>query len=114
MADLKGTGYEVLLLRLERTEEEIKELKRELKNTSKDNERKIEEINERIDSINEFTIEIRMMMQNFALAQSEMKEGIKGIAASAGKDQGWRALLTDIIKAVLMIVGFILGGKWFG
>ena len=114
MADLRGTGYEVLVLRLERAEEEIKELKKELKSTSKDNDAKFDEINDRIDTINEFAVEVRMMMQNFALAQSDMKGDIKGIAASAGKDQGWRALLTDIVKAVLMILGFILGGKWLG
>lgn len=121
--EFKGTGYEVLALRLQNAEEEIKNLKQELKQTAKDNGQKFEEINDRIDRINEFTVEIRLMMANFTSAQLEMKddfksshlemkENIKTIAASAGKDAGWRALLTDIIKAVLMILGFILGGKW--
>ena len=110
----QGNGYVILDLRLKQAEKEIEDLKRELKELSRDNVKEFVEVHERIDKLHEFTIEVKMMLANFTTSQSEMKTDIKTIAASAGKDQGWRALLTDIIKIAGIILGFILGGKWLG
>lgn len=110
----RGAGYEVLDLRLKHAEKEIEELKREIKQLSKDNAKGFNEVHDRIDKLNEFTIEVKLMMSNYTSSQTAMREDIKGIAASAGKDQGWRALLTDLIKAAILIIGFFATGKWLG
>lgn len=112
MAEHEGAGYAVLSVRLEAAEREIKELKKEMKDLSKDSSKGFNEVNDRIDELNIFTSEVKIMLSNFSVNQNEMKEDIKGIAASAGKDSGWRALITDIIKAVLLILGFFATGKF--
>ena len=110
----QSNGYLILDLRLKQAEKEIEQLRAELKQLSRDNSKGFIEVNDRIDKLQEFTIEVKMMMANYTSSQTEMKDNIKTIAASAGKDQGWRALVTDIIKISGIILGFILGGKWFG
>ena len=114
MAELEGTGYAILSLRLDTAEAEIKELKDAIKELSKDSTKGFSEVNDRIDELNLFTREVKIMLVNFSDTQVEMKSDIKGIAASAGKDQGWRALITDVIKAVLLILGFFATGKFLG
>jgi methyl-accepting chemotaxis protein len=109
-----GVGYAVLQLRIETLEREVAEIKGELKEQARDNAKGFNEINDRVDELSTITSEVKVMFANLTQSHQEMKEDIKGIAASAGKDQGWRALVTDLIKAVLLIIGFFATGKWLG
>ena len=121
MAEEKGTGYQILELKINSLEDKLRELKREIKDNTRDinkrfndNAKKYDELNDKVDDLEKTIGRIEYMFDSMNNSQSEMKTDIKTIAASAGKDQGWRALVTDIIKTTLMILGFILGGKWFG
>jgi septal ring factor EnvC (AmiA/AmiB activator) len=106
-----GVGYAVLQLRIETLEREIKDIKSEIKEQAKDNAKGFTEINDRVDELATITTEIKVMFANLTQSNKEMKEDIKAIAASAGKDQGWRALITDIIKLLIMLGTFIATGK---
>lgn len=117
-----GVGYAVLQLRIETLEREIKDIKSEIKEQAKDNKKGFTEINDRVDELATITSEVKIMFANLTQShkdlktdieknQQEMKEDIKIIAASAGKDQGWRALVTDIIKLLIMLGTFIATGK---
>lgn len=136
MAEHEGAGYAVLSLRVETLEQQLKEVKEELKVQSKDNAKGFTDINDRVDALTNFTTEVKIMLANFSENQKEMKEtsaesqkemkktladtvmdlkeDIKNIATSAGKDQSWRALLTDLIRVFIVIAGVIGGGKLFG
>lgn len=110
MADT-GVGYAVLQLRIETLEREVKDIKSEIKEQARDNKKGFTEINDRVDELATITTEIKVMFANLTQSNTEMKEDIKTIAASAGKDQGWRALVTDIIKLLIMLGTFIATGK---
>lgn len=112
MAD--GVGFDILKLKIENLEEKLKDLKKEVKDQDKDNVKKFDDLNDRVDDLASTINRIEFMFTNLTSTQNEMKDDIKTIANSAGKDSGWRALMTDVIKAVLLIAGFFATGKWLG
>ncbi|MGE7880168.1 hypothetical protein [Peribacillus muralis] len=129
-------GYSILDLRVKTLEEELKEVKKELKIQARDNAKGFTDINDRVDILTNFTTEVKIMLSNFSQNQKEMKEAsaenqkeikktlsetvtelkndIKDIASLAGKDQGWRALISEIIKVVLTVASIIGGSKLLG
>ena len=115
MADTQqGVGFDILKLKIETLEDKLKELKNEVKQQDRDNVKKFDEINDRVDDLSSSITRIEVMFTNIVTSQSEMKDDIKSIASSDGKDSGWRALITDILKAVILIAGFFATGKWLG
>lgn len=115
MADTQqGVGFDILKLKIETLEDKLKELKDEVKHQDRDNIKKFDEINDKVDELSSSITRIEIMFANIITSQTEMKDDIKTIATSAGKDSGWRALITDILKAVILIAGFFATGKWLG
>ncbi|POD46297.1 hypothetical protein BKM15_26000 [Pseudomonas syringae pv. syringae] len=104
-------GYAVLSLRVETLEQEVKDLKKELKEHAKENTEDFIEVNDRVDDLATVTGRVEIMFANLTQTTKEMKADIKEIAASAGKDQGWRALITDIVKLIILIIVFVATGK---
>lgn len=109
----ESVGYAILQLRIETLEREVKEIKKELKTQAKDNGDGFKEVNDRVDALASSQGRVEIMFANLIETTKEMKEDIKEIAASAGKDQDWRDVLKDIIKVVLIIAAYIGGSKIF-
>lgn len=121
MANENGTGYQLLELKIQNLEDKLKDIKKEIKDNNKDvvvkfndHDKKFDELHDRVDDLEKTIGRIEYMFDSMTKNHTEMKTDIKTIAASAGKDQGWRALLTDIIKIAGIILTFILTGKWIG
>jgi uncharacterized membrane-anchored protein YhcB (DUF1043 family) len=92
--------------RLKTQQEKIEKLEIELRDFKKDTEEDFAETNEKVNKLATSQGRIELMLSN-------VSEKIDKIAESAGKDQGWRALVTDIVKVVLLILGFFATGKFF-
>ena len=115
MADSQqGVGFDILKLKIETLEDKLKDLKNEVKQQDRDNVKKFDEINDRVDDLSSSITRIEVMFANITTIQTEMKDDIKTIASTSGKDSGWRALITDIIKAVILIAGFFATDKFLG
>ena len=120
MADENGAGYKILELKLQNMEDKIHGLKKEIKDIKKDNkekfadnDEKFEELNDKVSDSEKSMDRIQYSLDTLNKNQEEMKEDIKIIAASAGKDQNWRAVLTGIIKIGAIIMAYLLGDNLF-
>src|SRR4051812_39115998 len=107
----EAVGYAVLQLRIETLEREIKDIKNEMKEQSKDNIKEFNDLNDRVDDLATSQGRVEIMFTHVTQRLDKMDKSIETIAESAGKDQGWRALITDIIKLVILIISFIITGK---
>lgn len=132
----QGVGYQILELRVQTLERELKDVKNDLKDHTKLTGTGFTEINDRVDDLSLIVNEVKLITKNFTTIQSEMKDSfgvtqkemkdslsetikelkddIKEIAQSAGKDTKWVALTKEIIKAIILLAGIVATGKWIG
>lgn len=134
MGNEQGTGYVVLDLRMTEAEKDIKAVSDKLENHISKNDDEHKELRAGIAESNliarEINIKMSQMVQNsddmkrsfkestdemkkdFKESTDEIKTNMKAIGDSQNKEKGWRAVIQDLVKIILMILGFILGGKY--
>lgn len=110
MAELNAELVEHKLISQQR---EIDSLKTEIREFKKEVEEDLEESNKKITRLATSQGRIEIMFANLSDKMEEIGLSVKTVAEAAGKDQGWRALITDIVKVVLLIIGFFTTGKLF-
>ena len=107
-----GSGYAVLDLRVKQLEREMKDIKQDLKEHLKENNQEHEEMQKRIADGAVSMGEIKIMFSHIVQSSEEMKDDIKALGEASNKEKGWRAMIIDLVKIILMILGFIATGKW--
>lgn len=110
MAELNA---ELVEHKLNSQQREIESLKTELRDFKKEVEDDLEESNKKITKLATSQGRIELMFSNLSEKMEEIGLSVKTVAEAAGKDQGWRALITDIVKVILLILGFFATGKFF-
>lgn len=110
MAELNA---ELVEHRLRTQQKQIDKLHDELKEFKRETEKDLEESNEKITKLATSQGRIEIMFSNLSDKMEEIGLSVKTVAEAAGKDQGWRALITDIVKVILLIIGFFTTGKLF-
>jgi predicted nuclease with TOPRIM domain len=113
MREMAELNAELVKHKLESQQKEINELKDGLKELKKDTAEDLEVANTKINKLATQNGRIELMLSNVTEKIENMGKSIDKVAESAGKDQGWRALMTDIVKVVLLILGFFATGKFF-
>lgn len=124
MGNEQGTGYGILELRVSETEKDIKEVSRELKEHIRKNDDEHKEMRANIAESTLSVREIKLMMsqmvnnsedmkKTFKEATDEIKADVKSLGDKNGKENVLRAVLQDVVKIILMILGFIVTGKFF-
>lgn len=122
MGNEQGAGYLVLDLRLTEAEKDIATVSAKLENHISKNDDEHKEMRNNIVESNLSVREIKLlhtqmftnlveMKENFKETSDEIKKDVKAMSAKNDKDNGWRAIIIDLIKVILMILGFIAGGK---
>jgi predicted transcriptional regulator len=102
----------VIAEKVKNLEKGMIELRKDLKEHMKDNEEDFENLGKKLEDVATVQGRVEMMFTNLVETNKRMDKRIEDIAAAAGKDQGWRALIIDIIKAVVLILGFFATGKF--
>ncbi|PAF19764.1 hypothetical protein [Terribacillus saccharophilus] len=110
MAELNA---ELVEHKLNSQQREIESLKTELRDFKKEVEDDLEESNKKITKLATSQGRIEIMFSNLSEKMEEIGLSVNRVAEAAGKDQGWRALITDIVKVILLILGFFATGKFF-
>lgn len=108
-----GTGFQILELQIQTIRQDLKDLRDDFKQHVKDNKDDHEVMEKDIIASASAIGRIEIMLSHIVETNREIKKQVGEIATAAGKDQGWRALITDIIKAILVIGGYIAAGKFF-
>ncbi|MBW3113017.1 hypothetical protein KYJ26_14300 [Bacillus sp. MCCB 382] len=103
----------VLMEKVSNLEREMRDVKQELRDHVRENDIEHDKMNDDIVDVATSIGRVEIMFTHIKDTQSDMKQEISKIAASAGRDQGWRALITDLIKIILLICGFVASGKFF-
>jgi hypothetical protein len=92
-------------------EREMRELKSDFKELKKENAIEHDELDKKLTDSASSVGRIEIMFAHMNQRMDKMDKSIDTIAVAAGKDQGWRALITDIIKAIILIAAFFATGK---
>lgn len=103
----------VLVEKVRVLEREMGDVKKELREHIRDNDIDHDKMNNDIVSAANSIGRVEIMFAHLKTTTEGMDKKIDDIAKSAGKDQGWRALITDLIKIILLITGFVASGKFF-
>lgn len=123
MGNEQGVGYGLLDLRVGETEKDIKDLRDDLRNhiNKNDDEHKkmqasIAESNLMVREINFSTkqtaVDISDMKQNSKESTERIEKKLEALGAKTDKESGWRGIIIDLIKIILLILGFIATGKF--
>lgn len=124
MGNEQGVGYSLLNLRVGETEKDIKDLRDDLRehiNKNDDEHKKMQasiaESNLMVREINFSTkqtaVDISDMKKNSKESTDRIESKLEALGAKSDKESGWRAIVTDILKIILLLIGFIATGKWF-
>lgn len=103
----------VLVEKVRVLEREMGHVKKELREHIRDNDTEHDKLNADIVSAASSIGRVELMFAHLKDTTEGMDKKIDDIAKSAGKDQGWRALITDLLKIILLIGGFVASGKFF-
>lgn len=123
MGNEQGTGYVVLDLRMSEAEKDIKAVNDKLDQHINKNDDEHKEMRANIAESTLSVREIKLlitqmavnsddMKKNFKETSDEIKAEVKALGAKSDKDSGWRAIIVDLIKVILIILGFIATGKF--
>ena len=112
MGNETSTGYAVLDLRVSELEADFKEIKQDLKSHIQKNDEEHKEMRASIAESALTLREIKIMFAQIVTTSDEMKEDIKTLGVANNQEKGWRAIIVDILKIILMILGFIVTGKF--
>ena len=134
MGNEQGTGYVVLDLRMTEAEKDIRSIddkfersirsvNKRLENHIDKNDDEHKELRAGIAESNliarEINIKMAQMVQNsdemkktFREATDEIKVDVKALGVKSDKQGGWQAIVYDLVKVILLIVGFIATGKF--
>lgn len=116
------TGYAVLDLRVSELEKDLKELNQDLKSHIQKNDDEHKEMRASIAESALSLREIKIMFAQIVATFDEMKKDIKDsniemkaeikiLGEANNKEKGWRAIIADILKIIIMIIAFVLSGK---
>ncbi|MCM3598729.1 hypothetical protein M4D55_23500 [Metabacillus idriensis] len=103
----------VLVEKVRVLEREMREVKNELRTHIAKNSEEHDELNDDIAAAANSIGRVELMFTHLKTTNENMDKKIDEIAKSAGKDQGWRALLTDLIRGAVLIGGLIASGKFW-
>ena len=103
----------VLVEKVSNLEREMRDVKKELRDHVRENDVDHDKMNEDIVAASTSIGRVEIMFAHLKTTTEGMDKKIDDIAKSAGRDQGWRALITDLIKIILLISGFVASGKFF-
>lgn len=103
----------VLVEKVRVLEREMGDVKKELREHIRDNDVEHDKMSDDIVATATSIGRVEIMFAHLKTTTEGMDRKIDDIAKSAGKDQGWRALVTDLIKGVLLIGGLIASGKFW-
>lgn len=112
MGNEHATGYAVLDLRVQQLEREMKDMRQDFKAHIQDNDKEHKEMRAGIAEGALSMREIKIMFSHIVETSDEMKEDIKTLGVASNKEKGWRAIIVDILKIILMILGFVATGKF--
>lgn len=123
MGNEQATGYVVLDLRVSETEKDIKAVSDKLESHISKNDDEHKEMRANIAESTLSVREIKLMMaqmvsntddmkKNFKEATDEIKADVKSLGDKSEKEKGWRAIVTDILKIIILIIIFIATGKF--
>lgn len=123
MGSEQTSGYAVLDLRVSETEKDVKEVTRDLKEHIRKNDDEHKEMRQNIAEVSLSVREIKLMNthtvtiiekmeKSFEKNSKEVKDELRALNARSDKETGWRAIIVDIIKVIILILGFIATGKF--
>lgn len=123
MGNENGAGYAVLDLRIAEAEKDIQSISNELKQHINKNDDEHKEMRANIAESTLSVREIKILMaqmatnsdemkKSFEKTSDEIKENVKVLGEASNKEKGWRAIIVDILKVILLILGFIATGKF--
>lgn len=123
MGNEQGSGYAVLDLRVSELEKDVKDLSGEFKQHVRDNDAEHKEMRQNIAesalSVREIKLMITQMVSNndemkksFKETSDSIKSDVKALGEASDKEKGWRAIIVDILKIILLLIGFIATGKF--
>lgn len=103
----------VLVEKVSNLEREMREVRKELREHVRENDAEHDKMSDDIVEVATSIGRVEIMFSHLKMTTEGMDKKIDEIAKSAGRDQGWRALITDLIKIILLICGFVASGKFF-
>lgn len=123
MGNEQGAGYGVLDLRVSETEKDIREIRNDLRDHINKNDEEHKEMRANIAESTLSVREIKLMITQMATNSEEMKKtfketsdeiksDVKKLGDASDKEKGWRGIIVDILKIILLLIGFIATGKF--
>lgn len=123
MANEQSTGYQIIDLRVSEVEKDVKEVTRDLREHIRKNDDEHKEMRQNIAESTLSVREIKLMItqmttnnddmkKNFKEISDEIKTDIKMLSAENKKEKGWRGIIMDILKIIILLIGFIATGKF--
>lgn len=123
MGTESGAGYAVLDLRMTEAEKDIQKISDKLEQHINKNDDEHKEMRANIAESTLSVREIKILMaqmatnsdemkKSFEKTSDEIKENVKVLGEASNKEKGWRAIIVDILKVILLILGFIATGKF--
>ena len=108
----QSAGYLVLDVRVKQLERELNEMRGDFKSHVSVNDAEHKEMRAGIADGALSMREIKIMFSHIVETSDEMKDDIKTLGDASNKEKGWRAIIVDILKVILLLIGFIATGKF--
>lgn len=123
MTNENSTGYQILDLRVSEVEKDVKSVTSDLREHIRKNDDEHKEMRANIAestlSVREIKLMITQMAGNseemkrsFKETSNEIKDEVKALRADSNKEKGWRGIIVDILKVIILLIGFIATGKF--